>query len=94
MEKETLDKKSSICETPNLLTNADSSSDIFLSAGVDKGADSTYFVFSSSIISLWISYVEIYMFSYKNLLVPNDFFHNYDKVWIFAPVMLCNVILS
>ena len=33
-------KKSRILETPNLLTDADSSIDIFVSAGVEKGADS------------------------------------------------------
>ena len=38
--------KSRIRETLNLLTTADSSTDIFVSAGVKKGADSIYLVFT------------------------------------------------
>ena len=36
-------KKSRIRETPNLLTDADSSTDIFVTAGVKKGADRIFF---------------------------------------------------
>ena len=35
-------KKSCTQETQNLLTNADSSNDIFVSAGVQKGADGIF----------------------------------------------------
>ena len=35
-------KKSCTQETPNLSTDADSSTDIFISAGVKKGADSLF----------------------------------------------------
>ena len=35
-------KKFRIRDTPNLLTDADSSTDIFVSAGVKKGADSNF----------------------------------------------------
>ena len=36
-------KKSHIRETPNLSTDADSSTNIFVSAGIKKGADSILF---------------------------------------------------
>ena len=40
----TEEKKSCIRETPKLSTDADSSTDIFVSAGVKKGADSNFLV--------------------------------------------------
>ena len=43
-------KKSGIQETLNLSTDADSSTDIFVSAGVKKGADSICFCFLDSFI--------------------------------------------
>jgi hypothetical protein len=44
MEKKPYEK-TRIRETPNLLTDADSSTDIFVSAGVKKGADCIFFLF-------------------------------------------------
>ena len=37
-------KKSGIRDTMNLLTDADSNTNIFLSAGVKKGADNNFFL--------------------------------------------------
>ena len=44
LQRPNIKKKSRIQETPNLLTNADSSTNIFVSAGVKKGADSIFFL--------------------------------------------------
>ena len=40
-----LDQKSCTQETPNLSTDADSSTNIFVSAGIKEGADSIFFAF-------------------------------------------------
>ena len=44
-------QKSRLWETPNLSTDADSSTNTFVSAGVKKGADSTFLFFSNFISS-------------------------------------------
>ena len=44
LHREAGNKKSRIWETPNLLTDADSSTNIFFSAGVEKGADSYFWL--------------------------------------------------
>ena len=43
IHKKNCPKKSRIRETKNLSTDADSSTDIFVSAGVKKGADSNFY---------------------------------------------------
>ena len=44
MQKKKLKNKSRIRETPNLSTDADSSTDIFVSAAVKKEADSIFYL--------------------------------------------------